>query len=217
MVSYSHKHCSGISLLETLLVLMLVATGILLGMKQYFQYERNKDLTQIQQSVDQLLQAGKAYYYANCSSIKMGQVSLQTLQAMGAIPNLDVANNPWGQPFEVWIIGNSDSGEASTPPYLIQVRGDFSDRTTDEIGQVAALLGADNWAGGKILNWTKLPNQVLKHLPISVQSPGGWVPTISGTYNGGQAISSNLEVMNGDLAKFSKDEADKTKGFTCPN
>lgn len=215
MQNYLHKHYRGISLLEILLVLMLVALGTLLGTNRYYQYKRNKDLTQIQQSVDQLLQAGSAYYYANCSSIKTGQVSLQTLQAMGVLPNLDVAKNPWGQPFEVWIIGSS--GTISTPPYLIQVRGNFSNRTTDEIGQLVVLLGADNWTGGKILNWTRLPSQVLKHLSRGVQSPGGWVPVISGTYNGGQAISSNLEVMNGDLAKFSKDEADNAEGFTCPD
>lgn len=218
---YLHKHCSGISLLEMLLVLMLVVAGITLSFNQYYQYTRTKNLTLIQQSVDQLLQAGSVYYYGTCNSITTGQVSLQTLQAVGGLPNEKTIYNPWGDkpndPFEVWIISSDGSGSTTTPPYLIQVRAEFSELTTEEVGAVANLLGADTWAGGKSLSWTKLPSQVLKHLPMSVRSPGGWVPVMSGTYNGGQAINLNFQGMDGDLAKFSKDETTAGGGFTCPD
>jgi|GEM_PF-5062043 len=223
MLNYSHKHLAGISLLEMLLVLMLVAVGITLGLQQYFQYKRLKDITQIQQSIEQLLQAGSAYYYATCNMgfVTPVSISLTDLQVMGGLPNPKQIINPWGdKPFEVWIIsGNGASAHASGPPYLIQVKADFSDAnyTAEQVGQLVNLLGADNWAGGKQLSWTRLPTQVAKFRPMSVQSPGGWVPSISGTYNGGQSITSNYEVMNADLAKFSKDEAKNAGGYTCPN
>ncbi len=223
MLSYSHKHLSGVSLLEILLVLMLVAAGMALGFNQYFQYVRTKEITQIQQSVERLLQAGSAYYYASCTPSFLSeipqQVSLKSLQAVGLLADSKEVYNPWGdQPFEVWIISGNPADEIGGPPYLIQIRVTFAGRSTAEIGQVAKLLSADNWNGGSSLFWTQLPSQVLKNRPISVRSPGGWVPAISGTYNGGKPLSSNLEVMKGDLAYFSKYEAGRVQGgFTCPD
>src|SRR4051812_47245756 len=108
MSNYLPKPGNGISLLEMLLVLMLIAAGILVGFSQYSQYKRSKDITQIQQSVNQLSQAGSAYYYALCSASFLAdvpqQASLAGLQAMGLIANTQAIYNPWGiQPFEVWI------------------------------------------------------------------------------------------------------------------
>lgn len=217
---------TGVSLLEVMLIVMLVAAGVLMAANQFFQYKRIKDITQIQQSVNQLLQAGAAYYYATCTPallVTPQQVSLNILLAAGVLPSIEAVYNPRGLPFEVWIIsGNGAQGSAASgPPYLIQVRAVFSDDTAS-IGEIAKLLAADAWAGGNQLTWTRLPSQTLKNVPLSVYSPGGWSPVSAETGLGGQSVSSNLWMMNGDLAKFSKEEAANMQksggqGFTCPN
>lgn len=57
---------SGITLLELLLVLVIIASIILFSLRQYQPFELDAEVQRVRANVDYLFQAGAGYYQANC-------------------------------------------------------------------------------------------------------------------------------------------------------
>lgn len=61
------RKLQGVSLFEVILAFAIGASIILLGVRQYTYYKRDRDAFALKNNVDTLFQAMRNYYYANCS------------------------------------------------------------------------------------------------------------------------------------------------------
>lgn len=231
-MQHNYFNQRGISLLEVFLVLGLAALILLMGFRQYSQYKWTRDVTQIQQSVTQLLQAADVYYYANCSSsfkVIIGQpLSCADFVSAGAFRDNDQCNktltNPWGQAFQVSIISLTASGETASYGLAVSAALTKFSGNNSLLKQMASLLGGVWQGDGAVIVWTRLPTASISHIQVGVIAPNGWVPVISGTNAiGGLAVNANFSEMNSDLSAFSQREAQNAaaqqfgSGFTCPD
>lgn len=91
------KKQSGVTLLETILVLTLASFVIMMGIRQYELMKRENDLDRIRFNVDQLFQAASYWYQANCKRQPVVTNPGTFIADTGA---LDPANNP-ASPFRV--------------------------------------------------------------------------------------------------------------------
>jgi prepilin-type N-terminal cleavage/methylation domain-containing protein len=87
---------SGFTLLESILVLVIASSIVLLSIRQYQSYKIDSDVNQVLYNVDQLFQAASYYYQANCRN-QVNQTTMVPIANSGA---LDPANSPTN-PFSV--------------------------------------------------------------------------------------------------------------------
>lgn len=87
------KKLNGITLLEAMLALGIATTIVLLGIKNYTQYKRDRDAFALKYNVDMIFQAMRNYYYANCAN---------PTPASTNSPTLAPSNNP-SNPFPITI------------------------------------------------------------------------------------------------------------------
>jgi prepilin-type N-terminal cleavage/methylation domain-containing protein len=81
---------SGFTLLESMLVLAIASSILLLSVRQYQSYKIDSDVNQVLYNVDQLFQAASYYYQANCRN----QVNSTTMVPIANSGVLDPSNNP---------------------------------------------------------------------------------------------------------------------------
>jgi Tfp pilus assembly protein PilE len=65
------RNLVGVTLLESMLALAIVASIVLFGIKNYQQYKLQQEVQQIEYNVDMIFQAMKNFYYVNCPQTKL--------------------------------------------------------------------------------------------------------------------------------------------------
>ncbi len=73
------KKLQGMTLLEAMLAIAIASTIILLGIRQYAQYQFTRDAFTLKYNVDLLFQGMRNYYYANCAESADGNMLLHQL------------------------------------------------------------------------------------------------------------------------------------------
>jgi hypothetical protein len=73
------KKLNGVTLLEAMLAFAIASTIVLLGLRQYTYYKRDRDAFSLKYNVDVLLQGMRNYYYANCAESEDGNMTLHLL------------------------------------------------------------------------------------------------------------------------------------------
>ena len=97
MISVNYRNSKGLSLLEMILVIGIMASILLLSIRQYQSYRLDSDMRQLEYNVDALFQAMGKYYRANCYGTTVpGADPAGTLQPGALHPN----NNP-SDPFPI--------------------------------------------------------------------------------------------------------------------
>lgn len=102
----------GITLVEMMLVLIIVAGICMSGISLYKRYRWRNQLATIRTSVDQMAHMSSVYFSQKCK--EMGwqlpvTVSEGDLLETGALPHEHVLKNPWGGPFVATIDNINDS------------------------------------------------------------------------------------------------------------
>jgi len=100
------RSMNGVTLVETMLVLVIMSAIILLGFQQYQVYHRQALYAQVVYNVDQLFGATAEYYQANCRK----QINPQTGASSGWLTgSLDPSSNP-ENPFPISISSLHNAG-----------------------------------------------------------------------------------------------------------
>lgn len=107
------KHQLGVTLLEILLALAIGAAVILMGIKQYQQYQTQQYMAQLQFNVDQLFQ-GLGFYYQNYCSILNPSTTTYLLNVHADLEVPGYLSTNW-QPYNP-LINNTDT----TNNYIVQ-------------------------------------------------------------------------------------------------
>lgn len=92
------RSVEGMSLLETMLVMVLGAGIIMLGLRQYQSIKIDSNVQQVIYNADQIFQAAAFYYQANCRR----QIDPLTGAVVGTAGTLDPASSP-ANPFPVTV------------------------------------------------------------------------------------------------------------------
>lgn len=107
------KHQLGVTLLEVLLALAIGAAVILMGIKQYQQYQTQQYIAQLQFNIDELFQGMGLYYQANCTSLNPSTTNVPIDISTG-LQTPGYLRTQW-QPFNP-LINNT-----STANYVVQL------------------------------------------------------------------------------------------------
>jgi len=219
---------AGMSLLELLLVLALVATILAISANQFLNYQRSKNIALLEKSVSNLMQAVNLYYFANCHSSTITETTLQTLVEQGYVDSSTLIN-VWGN-FYVKIISSTGSSTSEQPTYVLQVAVDFSKVNDMNLqsalaGEIAAATGADpDSALTGELTWTMVPAMTRDSLNstmwVSDKPMGSFGMPNFNLASTGQGMSSSLWVLNADGQTFSQIEQLNNSNIPnnlCPN
>jgi prepilin-type N-terminal cleavage/methylation domain-containing protein len=209
------NHQQGLSLLEMLLVVVIIAmvfVGILGRLAVWNStYNQAKKITQVQETVAELLAAASARYYQTCHSGQVtGTFSCQDL-------GLDSSRclNPWWggpvQPFSVQIARDSNS-----ELYQLKVIGDFYNYRGNKI-QLAQLLNADAYDASGFFYWTRLPSNNITNQGVWYRVPGNYLAVTNTNEIGGNHFDSNMWIMKAGLAQFAASQQKQGGTGACPD
>lgn len=90
----TYKKQQGVTLLEIMLVIVIVAGLIYLSMQQYVAYRKSADAHQVRSNVDVLFEAMNSYYKSNC----YGQTSNTSTPSRWGTLNPNAPSNPLSTP-----------------------------------------------------------------------------------------------------------------------
>lgn len=209
MMVWSSSKVKGVSLIETLLVLAIVAAIFVVALQQYQRMKWRKDAEVIKASVTYLRQGFNRYYFQNCRKATLVTNPPTEQQILAEVPQAlhKMIINPWADnpanafTFNIREIDNpvlgSETGEVNKV-YQLQISTTLSSRYN--AAAVAGIMGNLNgsFVAGNKITWAWIPSQRPKR------------------------VDSAFWVMNGGLQDFAKiavpqDLQNNGESFkTCP-
>jgi len=181
MPNKPHQQQQGVSLLELLLVLAVIAAITFLGINRYQTHKRQTELAQVQQNIQYIFQAASVYYRLECKTGKTFQISMALLENDKLLPPLAKTKlvKQWPNSSYYYSVSATKIGETEETEqdiYRLAVQADLNVQP-NTIGWYKTRLRAYS-ASVTTLSWRSMP---------SYQQP---------------TMDSNLWVMNPGLGYF---------------